>query len=196
MTIHTAIIEAMRDIAKTGIAKLSKNKDQGYNFRGVEDAMNSLSPILIRHGIVVTSTYSDRTETERPTKSGGVMKFVTVKGAFKFAAADGSCIVTEAYGEGADTSDKATTKAMSVAFRTALFQQFVVPTMSMDSELDHEEIAVPVPQEALKAAQQGMLKYQHYWRGLTPQQRKQLEPHHSELKAIAEEADAHPEAAA
>lgn len=189
--IHAAIIEAMRDIAKTGIAKLSRNKDQGYNFRGIEAAMNELSPILIRHGIVVTSTYTDRTEVDRPTKSGGVQHFVTVKGAFKFAAADGSHVITEAYGEGADTSDKATTKAMSVAFRTALFQQFVVPTMAMDPE-QGEEGGGDLPVEALAAAEQGIKSYEAYFKALSPAGRKALAVHHEELKAIAAEASGAP----
>ena len=38
-----------------------------------------------------------------------------------------------------DSGDKAVIKAQSVAFRTALFQLFVVPTMSMDTELDGGE---------------------------------------------------------
>jgi hypothetical protein len=138
-SIHAAILSAMRDIATVGISKSSRNKDQGYNFRGVEDAMNQLSPILIKNKIIVTASYSDHKEAERETKSGGRMKFVTLKGSFKFEAPDKSFVTSEAYGEGADTSDKATTKAMSVAFRTALFQQFVVPTMAMDPEQDEEE---------------------------------------------------------
>ena len=40
----------------------------------------------------------------------------------------------ETYGEAMDSGDKAVTKAQSVAFRTALFQQFIVPTMAMDPE--------------------------------------------------------------
>lgn len=186
MTIHKAIIEAMRDIAKTGIAKLSRNKDQGYNFRGVDAAMNELSPILIKHGIVVTSSYSDHSAADRPTKSGGVQKFVTLKGRFRFAAADGSFVESEAYGEGADTSDKATTKAMSVAFRTALFQQFVVPTMAMDPE---EGDAQALPEDAQAAANKGLSAYQAFYEKLTKDQRKALAPHHEELKAIAAEAD-------
>lgn len=132
--IHEAIINAMRDIAKTGIAKASKNRDQNYNFRGIEAAMNEMSPILIKNGISITASYSDLQVTERESKSGGKLRFVTVKGAFKFETSNGSFVVGEAYGEGMDSSDKATSKAQSVAFRTALFQQFVVPTMAIDPE--------------------------------------------------------------
>lgn len=54
----------------------------------------------------------------------------------------------------------------------------------------------PAPQEAIAAAEQGMQAYQHYWRSLNADQRRAMEPHHSELKAIAQESDAHPKEAA
>ena len=132
--IHEAILTAMTEIARVGIAKLSRNKDQGYNFRGIEAAMNEMSPILIRAGITVTPSYSELAFHERQSKSGGTLRFVTLKGSFKFEAADGSYVIGEAYGEGMDSSDKATSKASSVAYRTALFQQFIVPTMAIDPE--------------------------------------------------------------
>lgn len=137
----------MREIARVGIAKISRNKDQGYNFRGIEAAMNEMSPILIRCGITITPSYSELTVHERESKSGGKLRFVTLKGAFKFEADDGSFVVGEAYGEGMDTSDKATTKAMSIAYRTALFQQFVVPTMAIDTE---SNIGVPTREDELQ----------------------------------------------
>lgn len=153
--IHECILNAMRDIAKTGIAKLSRNKDQGYNFRGVEAAMNEMSPILIRAGITISPSYSDLTVTERESKSGGKLRFVTVKGSFKFEAADGSFVIGEAYGEGMDSSDKATSKALSVAYRTALFQQFVVPTMAIDPETN---LGVPTRQDELEDIAMSMVE--------------------------------------
>lgn len=145
--IHECMLKAMADIGKTGIAKLSKNKDQGYNFRGVEAAMNEMAPILIRNGIIVSPSYSEYAVHERESKSGGKLRFVTLKGSFKFEADDGSFVTGEAYGEGMDSSDKATSKAQSVAYRTALFQQFVVPTMAIDPE---SGLGVPTRQEELE----------------------------------------------
>ena len=133
--IQLALIAAMLDIAKIGIAKISKADLGGakVNFRGIEQAMNEMSGVLIRHGITVTPRYSDLTITDRAKEQAGKFtRFVTVKGSFTFAAKDNSHIVCECYGEAMDSGDKATTKAQSVAFRTALFQQFVVPTMAID----------------------------------------------------------------
>lgn len=153
--IHDAMRQAMADIAKTGIAKLSKNKDQGYNFRGIEAAMNEMAPILIRNGIIVSPSYSEFNVYERESKSGGKLRFVTLKGSFKFEAADGSFVTGEAYGEGMDSSDKATSKAQSVAYRTALFQQFVVPTMAIDPE---SGLGVPTHQEEMEDLAMGIVQ--------------------------------------
>jgi hypothetical protein len=133
-TIYKALVAAMGDISRLGIAKLKRNTSQGYNFRGIEEAMNEMSPILVKHGISVSARYSELTMTEQPREGKGPIRFVTLKGAFTFSAEDGSSVVSEAYGEAMDSGDKAVVKAQSVAFRTVLFQQFVVPTMAMDPE--------------------------------------------------------------
>jgi hypothetical protein len=140
-SIHAAMIGAMRDICKIGIAKLGKAEagPAKYNFRGIDQAMNEMSPILVNNGITVTPRYSDLVIQERAKDGGKFARFVTVKGSFTFAAEDGSSVVAEAYGEAMDSGDKATIKAQSVAFRTVLFQQFIVPLMAMDTELDGED---------------------------------------------------------
>lgn len=134
--IHTALLEAMREIAAKGIAKTSRADLGGakVNYRGIEAAMNEMSVVLIKCGINVTPSYSDLTVTERAKGEGKATRFVTLKGTFTFAADDGSSVACTTYGEAMDSGDKATIKAQSVAFRTALFQQFVVPTMAMDPE--------------------------------------------------------------
>lgn len=141
--IQSALNAAMRDIARIGIAKLNNANLGGANvkFRGVEQAMNEMSPIMVNHGITVAPHYSDLTIQERQkAEAGKFTRFVTIKGTFTFTAEDDSSVTSEAYGEAMDSGDKAVIKAQSVAFRTALFQLFVVPTMSMDTELDdHEE---------------------------------------------------------
>lgn len=139
--IHAALIAAMSEIAAKGIAKTSRADLGGakVNFRGIEAAMNEMCVVLIHHGITVTPHYSDLNITERAKAEGKATRFATVKGAFTFSADDDSKVECVCYGEAMDSGDKALTKAQSVAFRTALFQQFIVPTMAMDPEADPEE---------------------------------------------------------
>lgn len=148
--IQTALVAAMRDICKLGIGKTQEASAGGarYHYRGIDAAMNEMSPILVNNGITVTPKYSELSITEMARGApadGKYRRCATVKGSFTFTAADGSSVTAEAYGESVDTGDKAVIKAQTVAFRTVLFQQFIVPLMSMDSELNQEEVEVPAP---------------------------------------------------
>lgn len=188
--IQSALVGAMRDICAKGIGKTKQASGGGatYNFRGIDDAMNELSPILVNHGITVTPRYSELTLTKYQRAGDKFSHCVTVKGSFTFSADDGSSVVAEAYGESIDTSDKATIKAQTVAFRTVLFQQFVVPLMAMDTELDDYQ-PPSAPADALAEAEKGSAAYEAYFKKLTKEQRLALAPHHTELKSIAAEAD-------
>ena len=174
--IHKAIVGAMRDIAKIGIAKLGKADAGGakYNFRGIDQAMNEMSPILVNNGITVTPRYSELSIAERAKDGGKFTHFVTVKGSFTFSAADGSSVTAEAYGEAMDSGDKATIKAQSVSFRTVLFQQFIVPLMAMDTEQDGADEDEPGDDAILAgfraAALEGTKALRAYYAANTPTQ--------------------------
>lgn len=138
--IQGAILAAMREIASTGIAKAAQANLGGANvrYRGIEAAMNAMSGVLVTNGIIVTPSYSELQIAERAkAEAGKATRFATLRGSFKFEADDGSFVLCEAYGEAMDSGDKAVVKAQSVAFRTALFQQFVVPTQA--TAIDPEE---------------------------------------------------------
>ena len=191
--INAAMVAAMGDISRLGIAKLQRNTQQGYNFRGIEAAMNEMSPILVRHSITVSSRYSDLQVTERDKGEGKALRFVTLKGEFTFKAADDSSITSEAYGEAMDSGDKAVVKAQSVAFRTALFQQFVVPTMAMDPEEGVENEGSDGEGSALdgfrEAALQGEAELRKYYEAHVPEAAF-WKKHSASLKAAAKKADA------
>lgn len=108
-------------------------------------------------------------------------------------AADGSHVISDCYGEAMDSGDKAVVKAQSVAFRTALFQQFVVPTMALDPE-QFEEDAPPIPDALLDAARTAALggwkSFALWIKARTPEERKALNPESDALKRAAKEADA------
>ncbi len=192
--IHAALIAAMKQIAKTGIAKTSRANLGGatVNYRGIEAAMNEMSAVLINCGITVTPTYSDVEITERAkAEAGKATRFCSLKGAFTFTSAeDASSVTSTVYGEAMDSGDKAVVKAQSVAFRTALFQQFVIPTMAMDPEADGDNDRDEADSAAIAAAERGTAAYQTFWKSLDAAGRRALEPHHAELKAIAAETDA------
>lgn len=127
--VYAAIVGVSGELATTGISKSRKNKDQGYNFRGIDDVYNALAPVLARHGLCILTRVLSRAQTERATKSGGTMYSVVVEAEFDVvAASDASRHVVRTFGEAMDTADKATNKAMSAAYKYMAMQVFAIPT--------------------------------------------------------------------
>jgi hypothetical protein len=66
--------------------------------------------------------------------NNAVLSHVTLKVAFDLISVDdGSCHTVESFGEALDDSDKATAKAMSAAYKSAMLQSFCVPVLGMDA---------------------------------------------------------------
>lgn len=136
--IHEAMSKILSDLE--GIAKSRRNQQQGYSFRGIDDFFNAAHPLLAQYGVFVTPDYEILREDERPTSRGGTLFVVKLKGTFTFYATDGSTVTASTIGEGMDSGDKASNKAMSAAYKYALMQAFCVPTGdAVDSENDSPE---------------------------------------------------------
>lgn len=144
--IHSAIIKVMGEVG--AIAKNTPNPQQGYKYRGIDAVMNALQPALIKNKVYVTPTVLEQEREERATSKGGLLIYTVLKVKYTFYTEDGSsveCIVT---GEGMDSGDKSSNKAMSAAFKYACFQTFCIPTDEMiDSESDSPE---PAPKKQTK----------------------------------------------
>ena len=137
--IYDAILGIMEDVGVIG--KDSKNEKQGYKFRGIDAVMNALQPALIKRRVIPVPTVIEHRRDERVTGSGGTMIYSTTKTRYDFICAeDGSVLSATVIGEGMDSGDKASNKAMSVAFKYACFQVLCIPTEEMvDPDADTPE---------------------------------------------------------
>lgn len=136
--IYQAINAVMKDCGAVG--KDSMNPQQGYRYRGIDAVMNALNPALVKNGVFVVPEVLEQTREEREKAKGGLLIYSIVKVRYTFIAEDGSSVSAVVMGEGMDSGDKATNKAMSAAFKYALFQTFCIPTEEMiDSETDSPE---------------------------------------------------------
>ena len=136
--IYGAISAIMKEVG--AISKSKKNQQQGFMYRGIDDVMNALQPALINHGVFVTPEILEQTREERTSKQGGNLIYSVCKIKYTFYADDGSSVSATTIGEGMDSGDKATNKAMAIALKYAFFQVFCIPTEEMkdpDSEV-HE----------------------------------------------------------
>lgn len=143
--VYKAIAAVAKDLSELGIAKDSRNAQQGFQFRGIDAVYNALSPSLVRNGLVILPRITDRTVSERVTQKGGVLFYVVVKAEFDFVSVeDGSTHTVITFGEAMDSGDKATNKAMSIAYKYAAFQAFCIPTEETATDPD-AEIHHPAP---------------------------------------------------
>jgi hypothetical protein len=121
------------------IEKTRTNTHQKYKFRGIDDALAALQPLLVKHNVVMAPSYSELTHSPLPEKG-----FVaSVKLELRFVSTeDGSGVLVATYGTGTDFGDKALYKAMSGALKYAIFQTFCIPTEELkDAEEDSPEVS-------------------------------------------------------
>lgn len=129
MNIFESINAVMKEIGAIG--KTSKNATQGFMFRGIDAVMNAINPALVKYKVFIVPTILEQTREERTTSKGGLLIYSICKVKYTFYAEDGTSVESVVIGEGMDSGDKATNKAMSIAFKYACFQVFCIPTEEM-----------------------------------------------------------------
>lgn len=149
MSVYKAINAVQAAMAKEGIAKDSRNQQQGYAFRGIDSVYCALAPHLAANNLCILPRVMSRTVEEKQTKTGGTLFYTTLMVEFDFVSAvDGSKHTVCTVGEAMDSGDKSSNKAMSAAYKYAAFQAFCIPTEG-DNDADahtHEPAAkTPAP---------------------------------------------------
>lgn len=129
MNIYESITKIMEEVPAIGKAK--ENKQQGFKFRGIDDVMNAMQPLLAKNKVFIVPEILEQTREERQTQKGGNLIYSICRIKYKFYAEDGTSIEAITIGEGMDSGDKATNKAMAIAMKYALFQVFCIPTEEM-----------------------------------------------------------------
>ena len=136
------IYEAVSGIMAEGyaIGKNKKNAQQGFMYRGIDDVMNTFQPLLSKYKVFVVPEVLEQTREERVTGRGTNLLYSVLKMKYTFYAEDGTSVSAIVIGEGMDSGDKASNKAMAIAMKYALFQTFCIPTEEMkDPDADTPE---------------------------------------------------------
>lgn len=144
MSIYETIPAVMAEIGAIG--KDSWNKQgQGFAYRGIDAVMNALSPAMTKYKMFVIPKTLDQRREERQTAKGSTLIYSICTVEYTFYAEDGSSVSATVIGEGMDSGDKATNKAMSAAFKYACFQTFCIPTEEMkDPDAETPPPSTPV----------------------------------------------------
>ena len=145
MNIYESISRVMTEVP--AIAKAKDNKQQGFKYRGIDDVMNALQPLLAKNKVFVVPQVLEQIREERVSSKGGKLFYTILKIKFTFYAEDGSFVEAITIGEGMDSGDKASNKAMSIAMKYALFQVFCIPTELDDPDAESHEVAEKITEE-------------------------------------------------
>lgn len=153
MNIYEAISRCMEEIGAVG--KDAVNKQQGFKYRGIDAVMNAINPALVKNHVFIVPEVLEQQRQERTTNKGAVLIYSICRIKYTFYAEDGSSIEAITVGEGMDSGDKATNKAMAIAFKYACFQVFCIPTEEMkDPDGEIPEPVAPAPQFTPATAEQ------------------------------------------
>lgn len=142
--IYGKIADCMRQLGAIG--KDSYNQQQKFSYRGVDAVMNALNPVLTANHVFCVPEVLEQHREERQTRTGGNLIYSILKICYTLYAEDGSSVSATVIGEGMDSADKSSNKAMSVAYKYAMFQIFSIPTEEMadpDAETQTENAPKP-----------------------------------------------------
>ena len=155
--VYALIAAVSAALAKEGIAKDQFNQGQKFKFRGIDDLYNALGPIMAREGLVcIPRALSREFEILESTNDSGAKKrtlhTVMLMEYRLVSSHDGSEAIVCMYGEAADAGDKGTSKAASMAYKSAMFQAFCIPVEGTDdADADSHDLANSAPAKKVAA---------------------------------------------
>ena len=152
LSIYEAIPMAMQKVGAIGKDSTATNNSgkQMYKFRGIDAVYNALNPVMAELGLFICPEVLEQTREERKSVSGANLIYSVLKIRFTMYAPDGSNVSCVVIGEGMDSGDKASNKAMSIALKYACFELFMIPTEEMvDPDAEVHNVA---PKESAKGA--------------------------------------------
>ena len=162
MKIYSLVGEAMREIRAVG--KDSVNQTQGFKYRGIDAVMNALNPVMAKLGLFIVPEVLEQTREERESvkvyngkETKTLLKYSILKIKYTLYAPDGSNVSCVVIGEGMDSGDKASNKAMAVGLKYACFQIFMIPTEDMAQD-DPDKESFEVTSAAMQPAKPAQAK--------------------------------------
>lgn len=131
--VYSVIAQVAADLSRTGVGKDAQNEHDRYRYRSIDAVLAALAPLLARHGLVILPTITARDVIERSSKSGGLLLHTVIAVRFRFvAAADGSSVDVEVFGESTDRADKGLGKALTAAYKLAVTEVFCIAYAGSD----------------------------------------------------------------
>ena len=125
-TIFKKLLAVQSDLSQMGIGKSEWNDFSKYNFRGIDQVYQVLSPILVNHGVIIMPNVQSVELSDVKTSGGKSSCRAVASVEYHFFDESGNSVAMRSYGEGIDTSDKATNKAITAAYKYMIFQAYAI----------------------------------------------------------------------
>lgn len=135
-SVQQAWADVMADVRELGKNQRHDAPGAKFMFRGVDDTMNAVGPVLRKHRVSVVPTNVELRHRDVQTSSGKPSREATVVVQYAIHGPAGDSMPGGSAGEAMDSGDKGTAKAMAVALRVFLIQSLCLPTH--DTDPDHE----------------------------------------------------------
>lgn len=133
-TIFEVFADVKRKVGPVG--KDSFNEQQKFKFRGVDAVVNAVAAAFDEYGVIAVPML-DRYDYDGSVEIGknrSLMGHAKVQVTYRFYGPAGDYFDARVPGEAMDSGDKATAKAMSVAYRICLLQTLNLPTGDPDPD--------------------------------------------------------------
>jgi len=138
----------MRALCEQGLAKSSRNQQQGFNFRGIDQVYAVLTPELVRHGCILIPSIEKVENWTGQTSKGNTMFYTRATVKFSLTSIeDGSTLSWSYVGEGADQGDKSTSKSLSMAYKYMAIHAFGIPVTPQSTDDADSDTPDPVVQD-------------------------------------------------
>ena len=138
MKINEALVAVKEEVG--AVDKGGFNQGQKFKFRGVDQVVNAVAGALARNGVIVFPVDVSIEYTERTNAKGGAVVDARVRATYRWVGPEGDWIDSMVVAEGRDMADKATAKAMSVAYRICILQTLSLPTDDPDPDSEYPEV--------------------------------------------------------
>jgi hypothetical protein len=124
LPVHVLFARAFRALQPIG--KGGYNLEQKFAFRAIEDIYDEVHRVLAECWLFPMPRCLEMLPESRPVSTNRVMHVVRLHVEFTFYGPKGDSIVGSMWGEGADMGDKSTSKAATMAEKSALIGMFCI----------------------------------------------------------------------
>lgn len=138
-TVTEALARVSRDVGVIAKDQQVTSGPARYNFRGIDDVLDAIHGPMAEHGVeFIPSGFTVIDNTVGVTKSGGSQQHLLGVVHYTIVGPAGDSIPAAVLAEAQDTSDKAASKLMSMAYKYLAFQVLSIPVRGALEESDRD----------------------------------------------------------